>query len=276
MTRSLRRVRCLACSFPIVLFGDGATKSWGNLLAKEYIQSKKDISKDDLLLLSKFGPYTLEGLIVYKLGVLYYSPENAPEIRISTLIEQLDSSVRRHSLLLDGSKKQENSGKRKKKGEYPFGKYFVEFMLKRELIKTINKPIDPQMVKTKKGHFYSPTGLYAVCNFDISLLPIKLNLPMICKPLDWKSYNDVEPRYISDLYGGYLSKPMKYLYARYRMLTSPDTETFYLDISKTHRKLCNVINSLQQQPFRVHKTLLDYIHRNEGLLVIGGLLMPQF
>ena len=42
------------------------------------------------------------------------------------------------------------------------------------------------LVKKKKGASFLPSHLYAVCNFDISLpLPIKLNLPMVCQPLDW-------------------------------------------------------------------------------------------
>ena len=72
-------------------------------------------------------------------------------------------------------------------------------------------------VKKKKGSYFLPSHLYAVCNFDISLLPIKLNLPMVCRPRDWTSacQGDPMPRYLSDLSGGYLSGPTGGLYDRY-------------------------------------------------------------
>lgn len=41
------------------------------------------------------------------------------------------------------------------------------------------------VVEKKKGAYYLPKSIFAVCNFDLSLLPVKLSLPMVCPPLKW-------------------------------------------------------------------------------------------
>jgi len=42
-------------------------------------------------------------------------------------------------------------------------------------------------VNKKKGSSFHPSALYAVCYFYISLLPIKLNLPMVYPPIEWRN-----------------------------------------------------------------------------------------
>ncbi|KAI3690570.1 hypothetical protein L2E82_48680 [Cichorium intybus] len=34
-------------------------------------------------------------------------------------------------------------------------------------------------VKVKKGSYYMESASYVICNFELSLLPIKFNLPMV-------------------------------------------------------------------------------------------------
>lgn len=132
----------------------------------------------------------------------------------------------------------------------------------------------------KKGDYFIPSHLYAVCNFDISLLPIKLNLPMVCKPLDWTSAckPGQKPRNLSDLTGGYLSGPTGEMYDRYRLLSTGDINHFYIDIRRedNHEDLCRVMNKLQSQAFRINSDFLKYIHEWEVILVESGLLMPRF
>ncbi|KAF4394150.1 hypothetical protein G4B88_000661 [Cannabis sativa] len=84
-----------------------------------------------------------------------------------------------------------------------------------------------------------------MCNFDISLLPIKLNLPMVCKPLDWTSK---KPRTLADIEGGYLSGVTGDFYNRFRLLSSHDYENFYI-LLKDPNLMCNVLNTLQSQVF---------------------------
>ncbi|KAL5784401.1 hypothetical protein ACOSQ2_006793 [Xanthoceras sorbifolium] len=65
--------------------------------------------------------------------------------------------------------------------KYPFGSGLVQFIKARGLITLISDLNGTVRVKKKKGAYYLPNHLYAVCNFDLSLLSIKLNLPMNIK-----------------------------------------------------------------------------------------------
>lgn len=118
-------------------------------------------------------------------------------------------------------------------------------MDQRGLRNLINSVDGTVRVKNKQGNYYLPSHLYAVCNFDISLLPIKLNLPMVYKPLDWTSNcpPDQKPRNLSDLSGGYLSGPTQEMYDRYSLLSSADINNFYIDIGDNYNNLCRVMNS---------------------------------
>lgn len=51
-------------------------------------------------LLSEFGQYTIEAIIVHVLGLVFHSVENNSIIRVASLVEQLESSVRTHASLL--------------------------------------------------------------------------------------------------------------------------------------------------------------------------------
>nr|YP_010127583.1 DNA-dependent-RNA-polymerase [Bougainvillea spectabilis]QPP04907.1 DNA-dependent-RNA-polymerase [Bougainvillea spectabilis] len=132
-------------------------------------------------------------------------------------------------------------------------------------------------VRKKGSSYYLPSHLYAVCNFDISLLPLKLNLPMVSKPIEWKSLSS-KPKNMSDLVGGYLSCPTGYIYDRYRLLSSSDINHFYIDISGNNQfqELIDIMNKLQSQPFHVNAHFLDYLLANNKLFEESGLIMPKF
>ena len=57
----------------------------------------------------------------------------------------------------------------------------------------------------------------------MNLLPVKLNLPMVYPPQNWRSILD-NPKSISDLRGGYLDMPNGDIYShyRYKLITSRD------------------------------------------------------
>lgn len=133
-------------------------------------------------------------------------------------------------------------------------------------------------VRTSKGSYYLPNNLYVACNFDIKRLPIKLNLPMVCKPRDWSATKpDEKPKTLSDLAGGYLSGPTGEIYDRYRLLSSGDLHNFYIDIRQNNAEdLCCVMNALQSQAFQINSDCLKYIQDNEESLVDNGLLTPGF
>lgn len=153
-------------------------------------------------------------------------------------------------------------------------------MEERKLITLINNADGTVQVKKKKGFYYLPRHLYALCNFDMSLLPIKLNLPMVCPPLEWSYAGPPgqKPINLSDLTGGYLSTPTGCIYDRYRLLSSGDVNHFYIDIGKgeNYHDLCCVMNALQRQAFQINSAWLKYILENEELFVSNGLLMPKF
>lgn len=160
--------------------------------------------------------------------------------------------------------------------EYLVGTLLVEFLVSRELI-TLTNDLDLSTIyaKKKKGCYYYPKSLYAICNFDIHLLPVKLNLPMVCEPVDWCKRNDIAES-ITDLYGGYLSSPVGDFYLqRYRLLTSRDYEHFSISLGQGYQELCNAMNHLQKQVFTINIDMLNFIKNNYDLLVQSGLLMPR-
>lgn len=164
---------------------------------------------------------------------------------------------------------------------YPIGGSLVSFMIERHFILLYND-FDPIKVipKEKDKKYYLPRNLYAVCNFNVALLPIKLNLPMICPPLEWKSVrrSGKKPRNLSELSGGYLSNISGEIYDRYRLLTSENTNHFYIYLGDNYEKLCGVMNKLQGQAFKINSSFLHHLLKNEYYLdlVREGLLMPGF
>ena len=247
--------------------------------AKDYLRNRS-LSEDDIELLSEFGQYTIEALIVYVLGMVFTSLESNSMIRVASLVEQLESSVRIQALLFKCRRCKQSfstekvevlkSGGERKRSKlemmYPFGSGLVQFMEERGLITLISDLSGTVRVKKKQGSYFLPRHLYAVCNFDISLLPIKLNLPMVCEPVDWTSacMPDQKPRNLSDLSGGYLSSPTGDIYDRYRLLSTGDINNFYIDIGRedNYEVLCRVMNKLQCQAFQINSDWLKFIQEN--------------
>lgn len=150
-------------------------------------------------------------------------------------------------------------------------------MVERGVINLTPDPSDHK-VQNKRGNFYLQKNLYAVCCLNLSLLPIRLNLPMVCPPLDWASARPEKPaRTISDLVGGYLTSPSGAIYDRYRLLSTGDLNHFYISIGRydNYKKLCSIMNKLQGQPFKINSDFLKYLRDNEHLLVKHGYLMPK-
>ena len=255
--------------------------------ARDFIKSHPSIklNDEDLKLLSEFGHYTIEAIIVYVIS-LVFKPDNwSSLIRLSTLIEQFESAVRHQGKLL-ASRNQNNPLPRsdpdaaeRARAEYPFGRALAEFTSERGLIYFDNTGASPVEIKvqTNKGKYYLPKNIYVIANIDLAILPIKLNLPMVCPPLDWKSAlpDGGDPKHISDLVGGYLSAPSGEIYDRYRLFTSGDISNFYIKLSNS-KELCKIINKLQRQPFRINTDFLKYLKSNYQDLVDNGLLMPSF
>ena len=247
--------------------------------AKDYLMEK--LKKDQypqLELLNELGQYTLEALIVYVICILYRSDSSM--VRVSTLIDHLDRHVKAHVLLVN-HKYQSKIEKEDEKNESLFKKHhigvaLVEFFVDRNLMVLENSENNNVPIQKKKGKYYLPKNLYAIRNFDVSLLPIKLNLPMVCKPLSWGSAlpSGLYPKYLSDLKGGYLSGITGAI-SRYNLLSTGDINHYYIDISNSYKEICSVMNKLQNQPFKISKHMISYIKVNKQKLVNFGLLMPE-
>lgn len=265
------------------------------MLIRSEEKSAKDLLKESLtsddgsldLLISELGHYTLEGLIVYEVGNLFNSLEKTSMIRLATLIDRLETSVRTQASILRSRRLRTILSKenifQSPKGSpkvYPIGQCLVQFMLERGMITLINQRNDKQVKFQFQSKFTFRNSLYVICNFDLTLLPVRLNLPMIYKPIDWAPIDDsVSPLTISDLSGGYLSAPSGEIYDRYNLLSSRNINHFDIDISPkggAYQKLCNVMNKLQGQAFQINKDWLEYLQSNWDVLVEQGLLMPRF
>ena len=258
--------------------------------AKDYLKSRL-LDPVDLELISEFNQYTIEALIVHVLGMVFNAPDGLM-VRVASLIEHLESSVRKQAVLFRCRRCKESlskvteevemSRKRSIRDKYPIGTSLMEFLLKGDVITLISdKSGDVQSAtKSKKGAHYFPRTLFAACNFDLSLLPIKLNLPMVCPPEPWKSVcpKGESPRTLSDLSGGYLSAPSGDIYDRYRLLSSGDISHFYIDISGKDNatNLCRVMNTLQSQAFQINSVWLQYIKSNENKFLEYGYILPSF
>lgn len=305
------------------------------ILIHEDKECCKDVLKnqlekqEDIDLISEFGHYTIEALIVYEISSLFSAQEVSAVVPTSTLLDRLERSVRTQALLLKGrrilnkkfsqstgqslsaveedgslsakdlkaedlNQKSKKQNKKKKIDKFPIGSRLVSLMVERELIVITNSlGIDPnkkmeknkkvkgQNDKNEKGSYYIPKRSYVICNFDISSLPMRINLPMVYPPIAWGKADKygLSPRTISDLIGGYLHSVTGEMYERYCLLSSVNLNNFYIDLSEyggDYKKLCDVMNKLQLQAFQINSQFLNFLKRNEDLLVEGDFLKPRF
>lgn len=116
--------------------------------AKDYLKSCLS-DKNDNLLISEFGQYTIEALIVYVLCMMFNTGDYNSCVRVSSLIERLESSVRSQALLLKRRRTRSPKGnhhihdenlydlnltKSKFEKLYPIGSSLVTFMMERKFI----------------------------------------------------------------------------------------------------------------------------------------------
>lgn len=251
--------------------------------------------------IAQFGEYTLEAIIIYVLSQSFHSIRHTSMVRVSTFMVLLDRTVRIQALTTYNRKSDTSSTAtssvvdRRKivdiKDKYQIGEKLLEFMELRKLIsiETISKT---EITVKSKGKAYREFNLFVVCNFELTLLPLKLNLPMVCKPLDWDhpintpdryydmgidpSYTKSEPYLLSDLRGGYLSQPIIGIYYRTGLLSSINLSNFNIELNKSNlSEMCSILNGLQKQGFQINKKVLAFIKKNREKFEEEGLLMPK-
>lgn len=70
--------------------------------AKDYLRSCP-LSPDEFHLLDHFDVFTLEAILIHVLSLVFNSLQDFPVVRVSTLVEQLDSSVRLESYIISST-----------------------------------------------------------------------------------------------------------------------------------------------------------------------------
>lgn len=262
------------------------------LIGKEQISAKaylykylpNDIYKSTI---AQFGQYTLEAIIIYVLGATFHCIQESSVVRVSTLLGLLDRTVLTQANIINKNQKESRTAsdiKQKKGTQFEIGRRLLEFMIERDVISIVSFSADDKMaVVKKKGKGYLELNLFAACNFDLSLLPLKLNLPMVCKPLDWEfpdhhHHFDIErrkPPMLSDLRGGYLSSPTLNIYESLSLLSSHNLSNFNIELNDLHYKeMCSILNGLQKQGFQVNQKVLEFIKKNRPTFENVGLLSP--
>jgi len=261
--------------------------------AKTYM-NKHLTDETSLRTIDLFGVYTLEAIIIYVLGVAFNSINETSIVRLSTLLALLQRTVITQAHIL---KKMEGStaticsevdskeGVTKKNigSQYEIGRKLVDFMMDRKVIyielifADENKP-----VIIKKDLAYTERNLFVVCNFDLSLLPLKFNLPMVRKPVDWflpidnRDASRLGKALLSELQGGYLCGPTLSMYHQGSgLLSSKNLSNFNIQLHDlNYKNMCSILNGLQKQGFQINKKLLEFIKKNRPTLEKEGLLMP--
>ena len=89
---------------------------------------------------------------------------------------------------------------------------------------------------------------------------------------------------ITDLYGGYLLALSNEVYERCRLLSSWNENQFYIYFGKKIDNMsiekanivCNVMNKLQHQAFKINELFLYNLTREEPMYAVKGLIRPRF
>lgn len=165
-----------------------------------------------------------------------------------------------------GIKKSKAEGK-ERKSYYNIGLQLLNFMLERKWLTAENLSTNAKPPVSGTGSPLIDKTLFLVCNFNLSLLPLIVNLPMVSKPKDWKLNKDglelVETIRISEISGAFLS-------------LIPSSQDSKMTFKKgSFVAFCNFINGYQKQGFRVNRKLLTFIRDNRQSLERRGILLPQ-
>lgn len=250
--------------------------------ALDYLR-RQDVSNDEIALLSYMDPYTLEVILIHVLASLFNSLSEEPRVRVSTLVDPIYRYVFTHasaikdrkiraqqrnlSVVLNNSESvldekvnnsesvpdEKVSESMRARKDYRLGTALVNFLVERELIEYCEICGNKEGISPKKGGSHN-RKLFVMCKFDMEELPIKLNLPMICEPVEWnvlsRSQNKLKNKqkiYMTDLHGGYLSTPVVELY-NYRLLSTRNNDHFYIELNDYEKLFRMTIGSAI--PFR--------------------------
>lgn len=161
--------------------------------------------------------------------------------------------------------------------------YLMEFLIDRKILNVSEDFYEKESNRVVRGRYTKFQYLYVMCLFDISTLPVKITLPMIVPPVDWRVkdnflINKEEVLQISDITGGYLIHSQSFKALPYRLLSSTEYKNFYITFKDSEKcyELCNIVNHLQKQRFRINSAMLKFLLERKDVLEEFGLLMPSW
>lgn len=133
-------------------------------------------------------------------------------------------------------------------------------MTDRKVIRIIDDIKTGQTTKVKGGGRAKKSPKYVEPLFELKILPMTLNLPMICKPQEdlkkktMDTTNSEKNSFstkkrapsFSDLSGGYFSKAGSEFMHRYRLWTSNDYDHFYVRFNhyESYTELCKIVTTI--------------------------------
>nr|GEY49724.1 DNA-dependent RNA polymerase, mitochondrial [Tanacetum cinerariifolium] len=185
------------------------------------------------------------------------------ECRRDTVKEKVFELLKANSSIDDETTPPIEINKRSKKEKrYPIGIALVELLDERNAIE--------MKIENKEG-------AKVMRKRDLEELPLKINLPMVCPPLDWEPKNPKkQPKTLADLKGGYLIGRTADFSDRYGFLNSKNVKNSRVLLNDEYEKLCMILNALQKQAFKINEEYLKYVKDNYQLLVNYNMLQLKF
>lgn len=231
--------------------------------------------KDDYIItvLNTLNVYTVEVLVIYALGQIFNDfDNNRPVVKATTLVERLgrivlrENSVENPVYILDSEDPNiddpniEDMISMDEKC-LKLGGALLNILIAKELLAFVDHPIDNRLVS--KPH---KKNLYVKCLYDLNLVPVKFNLPMVVPPVPWhvetKGSDDKGKVVITALRGGYLTDSVDVFY-RYRLIRSKNLELFKLRMTvRSEHEYLPVISRLQSVIFRVDDSVIEFLQGN--------------
>lgn len=107
--------------------------------------------------------------MIHVLGLVFNScAQNSVYVRVSTLIDYLDSTVRINAQFV---KDRDKNKDRDNKLSYDIGVCLVELLIERKLIVLKTETDHTEQILFYKSKDFKLSKCFAMCNFDISFLP---------------------------------------------------------------------------------------------------------
>ncbi|MCO5609071.1 hypothetical protein L7F22_063293 [Adiantum nelumboides] len=149
------------------------------------------------------------------------------------------------------------------------GGEILNILISKGLLSLVDYPTE-EFIKTYKK------PLYVKCLYDLNLIPVKFNLPMVVPPIPWhidKQENDKTGKKVNTvLRGGYLTDSAD-IYYRYRLISSKNPELFKLRMTvRSEKDYLSAISLLQSVGFRTDDTVIEFLTKNIQKLIEYRLL----